>query len=154
MFLRCDFKKDSTPICKTSVIDGCCASVSQLFLQGNISYESFLQTWVSFSLSAIFIGCHLPPASSKHTANMCIGKSLQLNKYETDPYFLQNFRSKTTICLIFHVFCKSYECEIVLICCWQNNFRFTTLTKYGNNWTNYRIALEILKKIWISLVFI
>ena len=37
---------------------------------------------------------------------------------------------------------------------WQNNFRFTTLTKHGINYTNCCIALEILKKIWISLVFI
>ena len=32
---------------------------------------------------------------------------LQLNEYETDPYFLQNFQSNTTVCLIIHVFCNS-----------------------------------------------
>ena len=40
-----------------------------------------------------------------------------------------------------------------------NNFRFTqhgftTLTKHGNNQTNWRITLENLKNIWICLVFI
>ena len=41
--------------------------------------------------------------------------SVQLNKYETDPYFFQNFKSNTTVCLIIHAFCKVYEHEIVLI---------------------------------------
>ena len=43
---------------------------------------------------------------------------IQLNKYETDPYFLQLFQSNTTVCLIIHVFCKSceYETVFVLIC--------------------------------------
>ena len=43
---------------------------------------------------------------------------LQLNKYETEPYFLQFFQSNTTVCLIIHAFCKVYEREIafVLIC--------------------------------------
>ena len=43
---------------------------------------------------------------------------LQLNSYETDPYFLQNFQSNTTVCLIIHAFCKIYEREIdfVFIC--------------------------------------
>ena len=39
---------------------------------------------------------------------------LQLNKYETDPYFLKNFQSNTTVCLIIHALCKVYEREIVL----------------------------------------
>ena len=34
---------------------------------------------------------------------------LQLNEYETDPYFFQNFQSDTTVCLIIHMFCKCYE---------------------------------------------
>ena len=39
--------------------------------------------------------------------------ALQLNKYETDPYFLQIFQSNTTVCLIIYVFCKSckHGCE-------------------------------------------
>ena len=38
---------------------------------------------------------------------------LQLNKYETDPYFLQVFQSNTSVCLIISGFCKSCEpiCE-------------------------------------------
>ena len=32
-----------------------------------------------------------------------------------------------------------------------NNFRVATLTKLVNNQTNFRIALEILKKLWICL---
>ena len=40
--------------------------------------------------------------------------SIQLNEYGTDPYFLQNSQSNTTVCLIIHVFCKNCEPEIVL----------------------------------------
>jgi hypothetical protein len=38
---------------------------------------------------------------------------LQLNKYETDPYFRQIFQSSTSVCLIICVFSKSCEpiCE-------------------------------------------
>ena len=32
---------------------------------------------------------------------------VQLNKYQTDPYFLQIFQSNTSVCLIISVFCKS-----------------------------------------------
>ena len=40
---------------------------------------------------------------------------IQLNEYETDPYFLHFFQSSTTVCLIIHVFCKSCEPEIVFV---------------------------------------
>ena len=48
----------------------------------------------------------------------------QLNKYETDPYFLQFFQTNTTVCLIIHVFCNSCEPEIVfvLICTLAEQF--------------------------------
>ena len=38
---------------------------------------------------------------------------IQLNKCETDPYFLQIFQSNTSVCLIISMFCKSCEpiCE-------------------------------------------
>ena len=36
----------------------------------------------------------------------------------------------------------------------KNNFMLTNLTKRVNNQTNCCIALEILKKIWICLIFI
>ena len=40
---------------------------------------------------------------------------VQLNKDETDPYFIQLFQGNTTVCLIIHVFCKSCEPEIVFV---------------------------------------
>jgi hypothetical protein len=40
---------------------------------------------------------------------------VELNEFETDPYFLQFFHSNTTVCLIIHMFCKSYEPEIVFV---------------------------------------
>ena len=36
---------------------------------------------------------------------------VQLNEYETDRYFLQNFHCMT---MVIHAFCKIYEHEIVL----------------------------------------
>ena len=67
---------------------------------------------------------------------------LQLNKYETDIYFLQRLQSNTTDCLIIHVFCKSSEHEIVfvLICTLEEQFhvrksyktRESTLLCIGN----------------------
>jgi len=92
---------------------------------------------------------------------------LQLNKHETDPYFLQIFQSNMSVCLIIFVFCKSCEpiCEPEITTVLyhlenlqkskQNNFTFTVqstnLTKPGNEHCH---ALEILKKIWICLAFI
>ena len=67
---------------------------------------------------------------------------LQLNEYETDPYFLHFFQRNTTVCLIIHVFCKSCEPEIVfaLICTLAEQFhvcksyktRESTLLCIGN----------------------
>ena len=39
---------------------------------------------------------------------------VQLNEYETEPYFLQIFQNNTTVCLIIHMLCKSCETEIAL----------------------------------------
>ena len=71
---------------------------------------------------------------------------LQLNNYETGPYFLQNFQRNTTVCLIIHTFCKICVREIVFVLIFRmaNNFRVTTLTKRVNN---CHIALEKMKKI-------
>ena len=71
---------------------------------------------------------------------------VQLNKYETDPYFLQNFQSNTTVCMIIHMACKIYVPEIVFVLIFRmaNNFRFTTLTKHVNNCS---ISLEKMKKV-------
>jgi hypothetical protein len=41
--------------------------------------------------------------------------SVQPNKYETDPYFLQYFQSNMTVCLIIHGFCKVCKREIVVV---------------------------------------
>ena len=46
---------------------------------------------------------------------------VQLNKYKTDPYFLQFFQSNTTVCLIIPLFCKSCE-PLVLICTFEEQF--------------------------------
>ena len=42
-----------------------------------------------------------------------VSSSVQLNKYETDPDFLQIFQSNALVYLIISVFCKSYQpiCE-------------------------------------------
>ena len=90
--------------------------------------------------------------------------SVQLNKCETEPYFLQFFQSNTTVCLIIHVFCESCDPEIVLNsdpnyyaqctkaldwCSTQNsiqnknNFMVTNLTKCVNQ---HCLGLEISKK--------
>ena len=71
---------------------------------------------------------------------------VQLNEYVTDPYFLQDFQSNTTVCLIIHMFCKSCEPDSSANQN-KNNFTSANLTKRGNNQTNCGIALEILKKI-------
>ena len=96
---------------------------------------------------------------------------LQLNKYETDPYFLQIFQSNTSVCLIISVFCKSCkpicEPEIVLknfagdfqvnptdISC-KNTFIFSVhFTNYTIRGNKHCHVLEILKKIWICLAYI
>ena len=76
--------------------------------------------------------------------------NVQLNKYAIEPYFLQNFQSNTTVCLIIPMFCKSCEPKIVLPVL---KIKTKTITKSVNNQTNCRIAVEILKKIWICLEF-
>ena len=88
---------------------------------------------------------------------------VQLNKYETEPYFLQFFQSSTTVCVIIYMFYKSceHECEpeivlkikTVIKIKTKNNFTFMfkNLTKSVNQ---HCCALEILKKISICLIFI
>ena len=60
--------------------------------------------------------------------------SLQLNRYETAPYFLQFSKSITTVSLIIHVFCKSCELEIVsvLICTLAEQFHVHNSYKHVN----------------------
>ena len=56
---------------------------------------------------------------------------IQLNEFETDPYFLQNFQSNATV-LIIHVFCKSCKPEIFLPVL-QIKKKSCSLTKPVNN---------------------
>jgi hypothetical protein len=104
---------------------------------------------------------------------------VQLNKYETDPNFLQFFQSSTKVCLIIHVFCKSCEPEVVfvLICTLAEQFqvhksyktRESTLSWIGNleentylshihlaviqnnaNWSNYLGISSGVRSPWCS----
>ena len=89
---------------------------------------------------------------------------VQLNKFETDPYLLQNFQCMTMFISAFCKICElNTEGEIVFalilkVISYRCNFRFTNgfaiLTKYRHNQTNGRITLENLKKIRICFVFI
>ena len=45
----------------------------------------------------------------KSYAPLCIEKNIQLNKYETEPYFPRIFLRNTSVCLIIPVFCKICE---------------------------------------------
>ena len=88
---------------------------------------------------------------------------VQLNKYETDPYFLQLFQSNTTFCLIIHVFCKSCEHEIVfvLICTLAEQFhvrksykmRESTLLCIGNFEENIDLSHIHLAKFLGNMAF-
>ena len=84
---------------------------------------------------------------------------LQLNEYETDPDFLQFFQSNTIVCLIIHVFFKSWESAIVfvLICTLAEQFQVhksyktceSTLSYIRNFEENiylFRIYLAVTKK--------
>ena len=73
---------------------------------------------------------------------------VQLNKYETNPYFIQFFQRNRTICLIIHVFCQSCEPVLVfvLICILAEQFRVHKSYKTYES-TLHCCALEILKKI-------
>jgi hypothetical protein len=75
---------------------------------------------------------------------------VQLNKDETDPYFIQLFQGNTTVCLIIHVFCKSCEPEIVFVLIFTIPVQFH-VTKLVNQ---HCCALEISKKISTCLIFI
>ena len=106
-------------------------------LRRNAAYKFRLQVNISPGLSKYFINFR----------NLLI---------YSDPHSLQNFQSNTTVCLIIPVFCKCREPEIVLPVLQiqkKDNFTFVNLTKRMNNQTNCSIALEILRKIWICLVF-
>ena len=52
---------------------------------------------------------------------------VQLNKWQTDSYFLQNFQTNTTVCLIIHQFCQSCDhrnCSTYQNKKWSKNVKF------------------------------
>ena len=75
---------------------------------------------------------------------------IQLNEYETHPYFLQFFQSNMPVCLIIHMFCKSCKPEIffVLICPLAEQFhvhrsyktRESTMSCIGNFEENINLS--------------
>ena len=75
-----------------------------MYLMLNLTFQ------YSYGLAQEVIESSHDPLEQVHWTNL-----VQLNEYETtDLYFLQNFQSNTSICLIIHLFCKSCEPEIVL----------------------------------------
>jgi hypothetical protein len=72
---------------------------------------------------------------------------VQLNEYETDPYFLQNFQSNTTVCFIIHVFCKSCEPEIVLAVLQIQTKTISCLQTLQKTWIIKQIVV-LLWKFW------
>ena len=62
---------------------------------------------------------------------------IQLNKYETDPYFPQIFQSNTSVCLIISLFCKS--CELKLHLC------YITLRIYRNQNKQFHVQCSVHK---------
>ena len=80
---------------------------------------------------------------------------IQLNKYETDPYFLQIFQSNTSVCLIISVFCKSCEpiCEpeitpVLYHLENQNKNNFTFSVQFTNFLQNAEINIVLHWKFW------
>ena len=73
---------------------------------------------------------------------------VQLNEYETDLYFPQNFQRNMRVYFIIHVFCKSCKHDIVLAILQikTNNFAFANPIKSVNDQTKYCIGLELLKE--------
>ena len=51
---------------------------------------------------------------------------IQLNEYETEPYFLQFFQSNSKVCLIIYMFCESCNPEVVLNYYAQHQIRHQT----------------------------
>ena len=79
----------------------CCCSF--IFLQ----LEAYCSLALDVAIKVIY------PKYSKYWPYTVIVYAVQLNKCETDPYFLQNFQSDTTVCLIIHEFCQSCDPEVV-----------------------------------------
>ena len=78
------------------------------------SYFFFSVLAAANSVLSRLLNVHDPPFESPGMSLHSI-TYVQLNKYETDLYFLQNFQSNTTACSIIQVFCKNYKREIVFV---------------------------------------
>ena len=72
---------------------------------------------------------------------------VKLNKYETDPYFLQNFQSDTTVCLIIHMVCKGYKHEIVFVLIWRTG-RTILGSQLLQNTGIIKQTVVLLWKLW------
>ena len=67
-------------------------------------------------ISSVEMACPLITLDKSSLLELSMSKnSVQLNEYETDPYFCQFSHRNTTVCLIIHTFCKSCELDIDLL---------------------------------------
>ena len=115
--------------------------------------------------------CQKLGISSENKVVQKLNILLQLNKYETDTYFLQIFQRNASFYLIILVFCKSCEpihepiCEPeithVLYHFENQNKQFLVQSLFSVQLTNLTVclnkhfrALENLKKKWICLTSI
>ena len=64
-----------------------------------------------FILRKGFLGFLEPPTSHLPSKDIVIHK-VQLNKWQTDPYFFQNFQCNT---MLIHAFCKTSDQKIVFV---------------------------------------
>ena len=80
---------------------------------------------------------------------------VQLNEYETDPYFLQNFQCTT---MLIHTFCKIFEHEIVFVLIFRtgrtiSDSQFVQNTKYVNQQRiGHLVLAQRIKEIRIGLI--
>ena len=76
--------------------------------------------------------------------NIC---HIQINDYETDLYFHQNFQSNTTVCFIIQVFWKSCKLEIVLAVLQIKTKTISCSQALQNAWV-IKKTVVLLWKIW------
>ena len=72
---------------------------------------------------------------------------LQLNNYETDLYFLQNFQINTTVCLIIHTFCKVCKREIIFVLICRTTRTVSGSLLLQNTWI-VKQTVVLLWKFW------
>ena len=72
---------------------------------------------------------------------------LQLDEYKTDPYFLQNFQSNMTVCLVIHLLFRSCELEIVLTVLQIKTKTISRSQTLQNAWIMKQTVL-LLRKFW------